>query len=40
LGQRIEVPQRLAALADKEKVADLMPPEFDNVKGWLLDNLG
>ena len=40
LGQSIHVPERLAALADQEKVADLMPPEYGPVKEWLLEYLG
>ncbi|MCR9100963.1 MAG: threonine synthase [bacterium] len=40
LGQGIHVPERLAALADQKKVADLMPPEYGSVKEWLLEHLG
>lgn len=40
LGQSIHVPERLAALADQKKVADLMPPEYGPVKEWLLERLG
>lgn len=40
LGQSIHVPERLAALADQKKVADLMPPEYGPVKEWLLEHLG
>lgn len=40
LEQTITVPERLAVLSDKEKVADLMPPEYGPVKKWLLEHLG
>lgn len=39
LGQKIEVPERLAKLAQREKVADLLPPSYSSVKSWLLDHL-
>ncbi|MEQ8705675.1 MAG: threonine synthase [Phaeodactylibacter sp.] len=40
LEQKIKVPERLAKLAKREKVADLMPPEFAPFKDWLLKHLG
>lgn len=40
LEQRIEVPERLAALSGREKVAELMPPEYSPVKDWLLKHMG
>ena len=39
LGRKITIPDRLAVLADKKKVATFMEPQFDNFKSWLLDNL-
>lgn len=35
-GQEVEIPPRLGAFADKEKVATLMKPEFEALKSWLL----
>lgn len=40
LGQAIEVPERLAVLADRPKSADFLPPNFEQLKDWLLENLG
>ena len=39
LDRKITIPDRLAVLADKKKVATFMEPQFDNFKSWLLDNL-
>lgn len=39
LGEKVEVPQRLAILAEREKDAVWMPAEFTGFKKWLLDNL-
>lgn len=39
LERPIEVPARLAELADQEKVATLLPPEYGDIKKWLLENL-
>lgn len=36
LGKRIVVPERLAELADKEKVSVRMPVDYGNFKEWLL----
>jgi len=36
----VEVPSRLAVLADKEKVAVEMPNSFDQFKSWLLRHYG
>lgn len=38
LGHRIEVPQRLAELADKEKKSDRLEAEYGKLKGWLERN--
>ena len=38
LGAEIEVPERLAALADQEKVAQNMPTTYNTFKDWLLHN--
>ena len=40
LGQSIEVPQRLAELADREKVAQEMGIEYTPVREWLLSQYG
>ena len=39
LERKIDIPERLAILADKKKEAVFMKPEFDDFKTWLLDNL-
>jgi len=39
LDTKIDIPERLAILADKEKVATFMQPNFNDFKSWLLDNL-
>lgn len=39
LNQKVEVPHRLAVLAEREKRAVWMPPEFSAFKKWLLDNV-
>ncbi len=39
LNRKIEIPERLAELADKEKVAVELGIEFQPFKNWLLDNL-
>ena len=39
LEQKIDIPERLAVLADKKKEAYFMKPEFEDFKTWLLDNL-
>ena len=36
LGKQIVVPERLAELADKEKVSVRMPVDYSNFKEWLL----
>jgi len=38
LNEPVDVPQRLAALADREKVAIPMSKAFTNFKAWLLEN--
>ena len=38
LGKKIKVPERLAVLANEEKVATQMPVDFDRFKDWLLAN--
>jgi threonine synthase len=40
LGQKIEVPQRLAELADRPKEAVFMQADFAGFKSWLQSNLG
>ncbi|NBC06067.1 MAG: threonine synthase [Bacteroidetes bacterium] len=40
LGQQIEVPQRLARLADQPKEAVGLPADFNRFKDWLLASLG
>ncbi|NRA51449.1 MAG: threonine synthase [Phaeodactylibacter sp.] len=40
LGQEIHVPERLAVLKEREKVADLLPANFSSLKDWLLKHLG
>ncbi len=39
LGEKIEVPERLLILAEREKQAVAMPNHFDPVKKWLLENV-
>jgi len=39
LDRKITIPDRLAVLADRKKVATFMEPQFENFKSWLLDNL-
>ncbi len=39
LNRKIEVPSRLAELADKEKIAELLDVNFQTFKDWLLKNL-
>ncbi|MCB0568657.1 MAG: threonine synthase [Phaeodactylibacter sp.] len=39
LGCAIEIPQRLAVLAEREKEAVLMPNDYPALKRWLLDSL-
>lgn len=36
LGREIEVPERLSVLRNKEKIAHLMPNNFEEFKSWLL----
>lgn len=36
-GQPVEIPERLARLRDRKKVAEPMGKEFEGFKGWLLD---
>jgi threonine synthase len=38
LEQKINIPDRLANLAEKKKVARLSPTDFDDFKSWLLTN--
>jgi threonine synthase len=38
LGQKIEIPQRLATLADREKSSILTPTDFNSFKDFLLKN--
>ena len=38
LEQKIEIPERLAVLANEEKVATFLQPDFEQFKSWLLDN--
>ena len=38
LGQKIDVPERLASLADKKKESRLSPTDFGDFKNWLLAN--
>jgi threonine synthase len=38
LGHRIEVPERLAELADREKKADRLEAEYGELRGWLERN--
>jgi threonine synthase len=38
LGQKIDVPERLAILANKKKEARLSPTDFGDFKSWLLAN--
>jgi threonine synthase len=38
LEQKIHIPERLASLAEKQKVARLSPTDFDDFKSWLLTN--
>jgi len=39
LSTKVDVPERLASLADKQKVATSMPPDFEQFKQWLLKEL-
>ena len=39
LGRKVEVPERLALLAERKKEAVSMPVEFAGFKEWLLNNL-
>lgn len=39
LGRKVEVPERLALLAERKKEAVSMPAEFTGFKEWLLNNL-
>ncbi len=39
LEKKIEIPERLAVLADKEKEATFLKPDFGQFKSWLLNNL-
>ena len=39
LTEPIEIPERLKILASKQKVAKLLPSEFESVKTWLLDRV-
>lgn len=39
LGRKVEVPERLALLAERKKEAVSMPAEFAGFKEWLLNNL-
>ena len=39
LNKKVEVPERLAILAKREKRAVSMPTEFGRFKQWLLDNI-
>jgi len=39
LSTQVDVPERLANLANKEKVATPMSPNFDRFKNWLLENI-
>ena len=38
LEQKIDVPERLASLADKKKESRLSPTDFGDFKNWLLAN--
>ncbi len=35
----VEVPERLAILAGEEKIATLLPNDWDQFRGWLSDNI-
>jgi len=39
LEKKIDIPERLAVLADKKKEATFLKPDFAQFKSWLLDNL-
>ena len=38
IGEKVDIPERLAVLANKEKEATLMNTEFEPFKKWLLNN--
>jgi hypothetical protein len=38
LGHKIEVPERLAMLSEKEKSATSLGSDFEPLKAWLLAN--
>ena len=38
IGQKIDIPERLAILADKKKESTLMNTEFEPFKDWLMNN--
>ena len=40
LGHAIEVPERLATLTEREKVADKVSIEYDPIRRWLLEKFG
>ena len=40
IGREVDIPERLARLADKEKKAVFMQPNFEDFKSWLSENYG
>ena len=38
LKRKIEIPEKLAVLADKKKVSVEMNPDFETFKGWVMEN--